>query len=286
MSEISESEHKKLILAKSFFIHECVHANAKDEISRMLAIHHFDNTVEMVLKCIALKRKIKPKGKFFYFEELLERIPNLPLKEQIIGLHNLRNMIQHHGDIPDFESVIKYKGYTEDFLKEVFKTEFEISFDELTRGALISDTELREIVQKAEKAFENEKYKECIELSEEALIKATFYIGNIFRKAGLLTGYFGAREELKNVINEGYAEKYKEESFYALAKELSKAIFQLGMATTAMQFFDEYKSKFLKHREIINNLEKTSEKKLKEKARFSLEFIIGLIIKWQEEGVI
>ncbi|MBF8303207.1 MAG: hypothetical protein HW396_1488 [Candidatus Dadabacteria bacterium] len=59
------SEIRRLVLAKKLYLHGCGHASAKDEVSRMLAIHNFDNAVEIVLKCVATKQELKPAGKYF-----------------------------------------------------------------------------------------------------------------------------------------------------------------------------------------------------------------------------
>ena len=102
----------------------------------------------------------------------------------------------------------------------------------------------------------------------------------------MLTAYFGAAEELKRVISEDYAERYRGKEFYPLAKDLSKAIVQLGQAATSMQFLDRFRSSFLRFMELMNNLETIAETDLKEKARLALNFVIELILKWQEEGLL
>ena len=102
----------------------------------------------------------------------------------------------------------------------------------------------------------------------------------------MLTGYWGASEELKMVLEPEYLEKYREKDYFELAKELRGAILQWGQATTAMQFLDEYRMDFLKHRQIVENLENFSDKELKNNAEFSLNFVTSLILKWQGEGIL
>lgn len=277
---------RRLVLAKSLFLYGCKHSVNKDEISRMLAIHNFDHAVEIVLKCIAEKKKIKSKRKYYNFEELLNGIKKYPhFKTHIRGLHDQRNLVQHQGDIPDIEMVIKYKSYVEDFSREVIKREFDVSYDELYLSSLIHNEKLREEVLEAERAFEKEDYKGCIGLCFEALEKSVFVEGDIFYKAGSLIHYWGAAEELKKVIAKDYAEEYKRQSFYKPVKELSKAFLQLGQATTAMQFLDEYRMDWLKFWEVIDNLEIASLEELKENAKFSLNFVTNLLLKWQAEGL-
>jgi len=289
--EIVPSEIRRLVLAKGVYLHGCTHARNKDDVSRLLAIHHFDFTVEMVLKCLATKYNVLDSARQeFKFKDLWNEIVNrgaeLPLKKQIFDLHDVRNLAQHSGVVIPYEEVIKFKGYVEDFLKTVVESEFGIKFDELSLGELVENEQLKNKIREAEHALLRGNYEECISKCVDTLIDATFDIGDIFEKAGILTGYFGASEELRNVISNNYAEKYKDKEFYEFAKELSKAIHQLGMASTGMQFLDEYRVDFIKFMEILNQASKASEEELKEWAYFSLNFVINLILKWQEEGLL
>jgi len=285
MNRKNNSEVKRLVLAKSLYLHGCSHASCKDNISRMLAIHHFDNAVEIVLKCVAAKQGITPEKKYFHFEELLNKVSDLPLREQMRGLHQVRNIVQHQGDIPSVESVIKYQGYTEDFFKEVCTRFFGVSYEELHLSELIESEPLREQLLKAEQAFGRGEFRECIELCDDALIAAVFEESDLFYIAGMLTGYWGASEELKRVLSEDYPEKYREKDYYELVKELRGAIVQWGQATTSMQFLGEYRIDFLKHRQIVETLADASDEQLRRNAEFCLSFVTNLILKWQGEGV-
>ena len=285
MREKKNSEITRLVLAKSLYLHGCTHASRKDNVSRMLAIHHFDNAIEIVLKCVATKRGIRPRKQYFYFEELLERIDDLPLKEQVRGLHGLRNTIQHQGDIPSMESVIKYKSYAEDFFKEACRDILYVPYEELFLSQLIENENLRKQVLKAEKALGTKEFKLCVELCDGALVSAAFKEADVFHTAGMLTGYWGASEELKMVLSQDYPEKYRKKDYYELARELRGAILQWGQATTGMQFLDEYRMDFLKHRQIVETSNSLSDKELKDSAEFSLNFVTSLILKWQERGM-
>jgi len=289
--EIVSSEIRRLVLAKGVYLHGCTHARNKDEVSRLLAIHHFDFTVEMVLKCLATKYSVLDSARQeLRFKDLWNEIvnngPKLPLKKQIFDLHDVRNLAQHAGVVPPYEEVIKFKGFVEDFLNIVVESEFGIKFDELSLAKLVENEQLKNKIREAEQALSKENYEECISKCADALIDATFDIGDIFGKAGILTGYFGADKELINVVSNNYAEKYKDKEFYELAKELSKAIHQLGMASTGMQFLDEYRIDFIKFMRILNQVSNASKEELKDWAYFSINFVTNLILKWQEEGLL
>jgi hypothetical protein len=286
MEEKGNSEIRRLVLAKMLHLHGCTHAERRDTVSRMLAIPHFDNAVEMVLRCAATKRGTKSGKKQLYFEDLLQEIEGVPLKEQMRSLHRVRNGVQHQGDIPSMESVIKYRGYTEDFFREVCGEIFSVPYEELFLSQLIENENLRQQLLKAEEAFGKEEYQRCIELCDEALMSAAFEEADIFLNAGLLTGYWGASEELQTVLKQDYLEKYRGKDYFELARELRGAIIQWGQATTGIQFLDEYRMDFLKHRRIVEALEELSGEALKESAEFSLNFVTSLILKWQEEGTL
>jgi hypothetical protein len=74
--------------------------------------------------------------------------------------------------------------------------------------------------------------------------------------------------------------------YYELARELRGAVLQWGQATTGMQFLDEYRMAFLRHRQIVETLESLSDEEIKDNAEFSLNFVTDLILKWQEEGLL
>lgn len=285
MEEKSNPEIRRLVLAKMLYLHGRTHASGKDSVSRMLAIHHVDNAVEMVLRCVATRRGTTPRKKQLYFEQLLQS-RDLPLKEQMRGLHRLRNAVQHQADVPSVESVIKYTSYAEDFFREVCRDIFSVPYEELFLSELIENENLRKQVLKAEEAFGKQKHGLCMKLCDDALIMAMFDEADIFQTAGMLTAYWGASEELRMVLNRDYLEKYRQEDYYELARELRGAILQWGQASTAMQFLDQYRMDFLKHRRIVETLEHLSDEELEDSAEFSLNFVTSLILKWQEEGVL
>jgi len=248
----------------------------------MVAVHHFDNAIEMILRCAVIKEGKVPEK---YIEQLLGQLDGVALIEQMRSLHRLRNAIQHSGDIPSLDSVIKYKGYAEDFLIEVCDKVFSISYDKLCLSELIDDKKLKEQVRIADEAFGKAEFRQCIELCDDAFISATFDKADVFYSAGMLTGYWGASEELRKVLREEYVEKYRDTDHYDLARELRGAIVQWGQAATGMQFLEEYRIDFLTYRRIAETAEQLSASDLKDGAQFCLHFVTTVILKWQEQGL-
>ncbi len=284
------SENTRLVLAKKLYLSGCSHTSGKDSVSLMLALNLFDNAVEMVLKCIATKFEIITSSRQDPgFKDLWSKIEGhnktLPLKDQMHALRDARNAVQHQGDIPSLETVLKYKAYTEDFLKNVSNNIFGIPFEELFLSVLIENETLKKHLLEAEKAHQSVDHMLCIELCDRAVMSAIFDQADIFRTAGALTHYWGASEEFKKIISDDYAERYKENDFYEVVKDLRGAILQIAQASTSMQFLGEYRADFLRYRRVVESLAHLSNDELKSAAEFSLNFATNLILKWQEEGV-
>lgn len=286
--KLGETDLKVLALAKAMYFRGCDFTKCKDEISKMLAIHTFDNTIEMALKLLAKIKEVSPKNKDHWeFYELLEKTyKDGPFKDQIGALHQQRNRVHHASDIPSNETIVKYQTHVEDFLKKICSKEFGISYEELSLSSLITDAGLRELFKRAEQSFGEEEYAESIGFLEDVFLKAVFDNADIFSRAGILTGYFKGGDELGEIIKDTYAEKYKNSDHYEFAKEVSKAFLQLGMSTTVMQFFNEHRIDFLHHRKRVENINQIPKEKLKSEAQESLNFILNIILKWQVEKLL
>jgi len=293
---MSEIETRKLTLVKSIFLHGCDHSYREDPISRMLAVHHFDFAIEMMLKCIAEELSLsmrRKNNKYPDFPALIDEIEkklskvgyHLP-RDKLLCVRSLRNSIQHEGRIPSKEDVILCKEYTREFLERTVSDIFHISWDKISLSLLIKNKKLRKIMKNAEKFLEEGNYREAIEACGDALQEAVFDEGRIFRKAGQLTHFFGAREEFKKVISEEYAEKHRNSELCELVRDLSRTILQLAQASTGMQFFEGFRGRFLQFVELMYEIEKIPPDQLEKYAIFSYGFVLDLILKWQEEGIL
>jgi len=291
---LDNSTKRRLVLAKKLYMHGCRHARNKDVVSRMIAIHNFDNSAEFVAKVAADHLHLSYKeGNFYsplgtlknYFREDLSK--ELSLAKEVEELHKIRNSVQHGGTVPSIETVQRFKDATEQFFREIVTTIFKLSYGEIYLSMLIENDELKGEILQAEKALEQGQYQECVRLCDGAFIAATFDLGDIVSKAGVLTAYWGAGAELRNLLNEEYIqETYGDKDYGGLANEIGKALVQLGQASTTMQFLDEYRVDFLRHRELIDSLSNLSAKELSSGAQASLDFVTDIILRWQEEGLL
>ncbi len=291
-TETSDEHLRRLIVAKMMFMHGLYHSGLGDQVSRMVSIHHFDNANEIVLRLLADISNERynendfnailgaARKKYMKYAQ-----DGLPQENEIIELHKVRNRIQHGAIGVDLSTVERFKRSTESFLSIVFQTAFGRTLHQVSLGSLIHDQELRALVQRAERHFDDQEFRKCIEVCEDALIKATFQTGDVIGKAGMLTGYWGAKMVRKMIDRNEYVSKYRGPA-KKLAQEFSEAVLELGRIATSMQFLDGYRGEFLHHRGVVERLDRLSESELKDGARSSLDFVTNLILKWQVEGIL
>ncbi len=290
---------KRLVLAKKLYLHGYQHSFIRDEISRMLAMHNFDNAVELILRILTDMSKAKYDSYNVGFLTLLKHARSfyecktssraLPLEGEIMQLHTLRNTIQHSGSVPDIITVERFRDITEQFLRDVTKNVFDLEYEDLSLSLLIGNSKLRENVKKAEKLLGERKFKDSLLSCDEVLTDAVSEVGNVFGVAGELTAHWGI-EKYVDVIREEYADAYKENGLlHKLAKDVSQSFLDIGKASTSMQFLDWYRIDFLRHRRVIGKIDQGNnigEEELRDQAVLSLQFVTNLVLKWQEEGIL
>lgn len=164
---------RRLIYVKKLYLHGHEHMLNETEFDRMVAIHHFDNTVELLLKCAITKLGVALKRPLYVpFPRLWDTINgevSLPKKTEMFRLHNFRSNVQHWGVSPfSTEIVNRFDIYVSDFIREVMKEIFEVNFDELFISSLVKDETLRKILTIAEKTFEKKNYEKCMRYTDAA----------------------------------------------------------------------------------------------------------------------
>lgn len=170
---------RRLLFSKRLFNHGAQHSNKNTELDRFLAIHNFDNAIELFLKIVAIQEGIiKTVKEDWKLKDLWGEINNklklkisgyeLPLKDQIFTLHETRNLAQHQGDPPSFETVVKYQGYTKDFLNKCFKDVFKIDFNKVFAASLVENIKIKEALVESEKYIAEENFKMAMGSSAKA----------------------------------------------------------------------------------------------------------------------
>jgi len=180
---VDDATKRRLVYVKKLYLHGQEHISYQTEFDRLIAIHHFDNAVELLLKCIATQFDVtfdRPLHVSFY--DLWERVnekyqrnigSELPKEAEMFQLHDLRCDVQHLG-LSSFSSEVVTRSdvYVSDFVTQVMRDVFGIDFKELFISSLVKDTTLRKILATAEKAFEEEDYTKCVRYADAAFNEA------------------------------------------------------------------------------------------------------------------
>jgi len=155
---ISLVSHFKFALAKHLYI------NALGNIAgpltrRVVSIHNVDMAIETTLKTLATELKVKIQYDVS-FPELWKQVDiayskkykkALPLKAEIQKVHSARNNVQHQGLIPSETDLKQFLDFSAQFLNEVLLAATGLGLDQLFLSSIISNAELRRMMELAEK---------------------------------------------------------------------------------------------------------------------------------------
>jgi len=173
MMEIDNVTRRRLVYVKRLHMHAQEHILHGTEFDRMIAVHHFDNAIELLLKCVANEYEISlgdPLRLTFYdlwskvSKEYKQRLSSeLPKKTEIFQLHRIRSDVQHWGTSPfSLEFIEDLNEYTQDLIPTILTSVFGLEYNELFLSSLVKDARIRTLLTDAERYFTNEKWKEAI----------------------------------------------------------------------------------------------------------------------------
>jgi len=142
------------------------------DIASMMACHHLDMCMELSLKTTLTYLDPTSKIKGVNFSQLwyktneiyqLEFSNNLPYRNEINNLRNLRNSVQHEGIIPSVSDLTQYETRVKSFLDEVLQQVFSLNLEGIYLSELIDDTKIKQIMEEAESSFYNNEYDLSVE---------------------------------------------------------------------------------------------------------------------------
>ena len=206
MTKINETTTKRLLYVKKLYEHGHEHIPYGSELDRMIAIHHFDNAIELLLKCVASHYDLPFKTPLkINFPELWKAVDKeyeqkngvpLPNKTEMFQLHAFRCDIQHWGTAKfSLDIINRFYVYAHDFINTILSSVFNLKYDQLSMGSLISDSEIRKLIVSAEKYFSDEKWKEAVHKISVAFYKAKRKALKKYDPLG--TSYFWSLTNLK-----------------------------------------------------------------------------------------
>ena len=156
---ISQAVVRRALLSKQFYGHAVEHSLRTSPIDRMIAVHNFHLSIEILLRAIANEYGVKNYG-FLSFSKLLEGINKsekaiekgltLPYLQGINELTKWRNMAQHGSTGPDPVQIEEWRALTYLFLREVAKSYLSVDFDKISSIDLVANEEFRQLLRKVQ----------------------------------------------------------------------------------------------------------------------------------------
>ncbi len=137
-----------------------------------LAIIHFQDAVEMVLRVIAehLHCSLKDNVAFNQIIDEIDKVGDNKISHRIAlnQLNKARINFKHFGLEPKYEDANKFRYDLEGFFPEVLKTFLNIDFDSISLSSLIGHRRTENFLNEAERLISDGKYHESISASAVA----------------------------------------------------------------------------------------------------------------------
>jgi hypothetical protein len=177
-SNLSFDIKNRLIYIKRLFTIGIEHESLGTEMDRLVAVLHYDASIEHLLNIILSFFEItSKKEKLEIFSKLWDTVNEeleknkdeigkfkLPNRREVEQLHNVRNQAQHFGIIPDAKFVQRFRGTTEKFMKDVISNVFKIDYLEITSALLIQNEDIKKIIEYSEKSFTDHEFEKSMKL--------------------------------------------------------------------------------------------------------------------------
>jgi hypothetical protein len=177
--------HRKLVLAKNFFIRAEEALADGGSLGRMVAMHHFHIAIEITIRNLLVRYEIQANVNIG-FDELLgtlrsnppfkDSTKKLPYHDQIKIINQRRNDVQHNASDPSEQNVIEAQVFTRRFLIESYASLFEVDFDDLTEFDLIDSPVLRRHLEVAYKLYQCQSYTKAYGIASAAFTWAEYYL--------------------------------------------------------------------------------------------------------------
>jgi hypothetical protein len=281
---------KRLVIIKQIFSQGKEQQQKHTQTGNMLACHHYDMSIEMLLRMICTDLNIKLKLKEDGFWRIWELVntevqkkfkADLPLMHEIEALRNARNSIQHAGTVPSDSDVERFEGYAITFLEDTIKKVFLIDFEEIKLSELIKDTILKGHVISAEDLINQNDFLNAVEkltiAFELGKIKA---IHNIYESDwSKILKPFGFREiEAKIGLS---AKKELDEAF----KKTEEMLSMLALKLDYRDYLNFKKKSFYVTWSLGSSEPRVmrvgTEVRTKEDANFCYNFVFNSFITWE-----
>ena len=158
------------------------------------------DTADLAIAGIARHLNKLPQGQHFYLMDYFPKIRECHPKEEVPGrdyfaqLNTVRNNIKHHGIFPDMQQWHRVAERTYEYISVWCEKYLSISIDDLDESALISNADVKILVNKAKEKLNQGDYKGVLE--EVAFAMQTLFDSNKALR-NLVVGHARAEDAIK-----------------------------------------------------------------------------------------
>lgn len=257
----------------------------------ILSLH---DSIEMFLKLLA--EHINIKSDDFKFLDYWSCIPSLTLKESMRNLNARRVNIKHKGLLPSKADIEISRVNSTDFFEQNTSTQFGIDFNEISLFSLIQYDKIRQYLEVAQKALNENRIESCIEtiaIAFDELIssyedsKSSYYGNSPF--------YFGKDLTFLSSFHIGIGRAWDDKVGSRLGEFVDKvkdSLDGIQKAVKIMSFGIDYK-KFVKFKLLTPTIMRTKGGKHVEQIRgkkkwtvancqYCIDFVLDCSLKLQE----
>lgn len=251
----------------------------------ILSLH---DSIEMFLKLLAEHKNIKSES--FSFLDYWTSIPTLTLKESMRNLNARRVNIKHKGLLPSKADIELSRVNTTDFFEQNTIIHFGIEWKDISLLTLIQYDNVRQHLEKAQQALEENKIEDCIELVAIAFDELIYtYEDSKSTYFGSSPFYFGKDLSFLSSFFMGINDDRKMSEFIDKVRE---SLDDIQKAVKILSFGIDYK-KFAKFKLLTPIVRRTMDEKhvaelwgqkkwTKENCQYCIDFVLDSSLKLQE----
>jgi len=286
---------RRLLLAKQLYQHGYDHSIKEGAINKMISIHNFHNSIELLLKAILLQYEIRQDSTLnIAFDQMLGEIDNhslfrenniqLPYRQQLPILNQQRNHVQHHGAEPERSVMEEWRVISRRFLQHAISIFFNLNFDELTPVDFVEDKAIKELLKTSLRMLEENDLENCVIYSKEAFEFSFVALLDLLPRFRRIMSYPGdydrhSRGNLDRTLRH--------------LEGMSKASLHFSVLLWAGIHPKDYQ----KYKEITNGVHVhygddgshetniTGDNPIEESSRWLSQFVIDKIVHWQTLGI-
>lgn len=282
---------RRLLFSKQIYEHGYIHSNQKGALNKMIAIHSYHNSIEILLRNILLKYEIRPEKQLnIEFEVMINEIDSfdlfktqnlrIPNRQELRNLNQLRNWVQHHAIEPESSTMDYWTIFSKKFLIEAFANYFNEDFIKISSIDLITDVRLKSILEYSNKAIQNDNFILSANISKLAFVYSVYCLNSILPSKK----YDSFRHNHGIIYSEGG--QFIIQAITTTNERINEVQIFMILQSSGIELLDykkfvEMSPEVLLGRGIPQFIEKNISR---EECEWLLNFVTDAIIKWEYLG--